>query len=307
MTNLSRSSSFTSLTAINKTVLSRKNSTAEEDKPEFKGFVLKKTGSRPGSRAGSPTKLSGSRTELQEGASSLKKVETASSRSASRRNSAASESAEFANVTLKKAQVVKGDQSKFQVEQVSLKPIPVGEVEEDAKASSSSEGQQEQTERRSLSFKRRDRSSSASRQRVQRETKFEANDEEYHDIKSSLDKLKKREATPVRAEAALKDAAPKDDDAAAKPIVYRRKKLVAPEDEEAEKVHLKPVVRKSAEREEDDAEKVHLKPVVRKSLEKEDDDSSEKVQLKKPVEKRLSFVSSIECIKKAVEEEEEEQ
>merc|ERR1719283_255204 len=238
MTNLSRSSSFTSLTAINKTVLSRKNSTAEEDKPEFKGFVLKKTGSRPGSRAGS-------RTELHEGASSLKKVETAaSSRSASRRNSAASESAEFANVTLKKAQVVKGDQSKFQVEQVSLKPIPVGEVEEDAKAFSSSEGQQEQTERRSLSFKRRDRSSSASRQRVQRETKFEANDEEYYDIKSSLDKLKKREATPVRAEAALKDAAPKDDDAAAKPIVYRRKKLVAPEDEEAEKVHLKPVVRK---------------------------------------------------------------
>merc|ERR1712002_1083633 len=98
MTSLSRSSSFTSLTAINKTVLSRKNSTAEEDKPEFKGFVLKKTGSRPGSRAGSPTKLSGSRTELHEGASSLKKVETAaSSRSASRRNSAASERAEFAN------------------------------------------------------------------------------------------------------------------------------------------------------------------------------------------------------------------
>merc|ERR1711872_996843 len=306
MTNLSRSSSFTSLTAINKTVLSRKNSTAEEDKPEFKGFVLKKTGSRPGSRAGSPTKLSGSRTELHEGASSLKKVETASSRSASRRNSAASESAEFANVTLKKAQVVKGDQSKFQVEQVSLKPIPVGEVEEDAKASSSSEGQQEQTERRSLSFKRRDRSSSASRQRVQRETKFEANDEEYHDIKSSLDKLKKREATPVRAEAALRDASPKENAAAAKPIVYRRKKLAAQEDEEAEKVHLKPVVRKSLEKE-DDAEKVHLKPVVRKSLEKEDDDSSEKVQLKKPAEKRLSFVSSIECIKKAVEEEEEQE
>merc|ERR1719423_137521 len=283
MTNLSRSSSFTSLTAINKTVLSRKNSTADEDKPEFKGFVLKKTGSKPGSRAGSPTKLSGSRTELHEGASSLKKVETKSSRSASRKNSATSESAEFANVTLKKAQMVKGDQSKFQVEQVNLKPVPVGEVEEDSKTSSSSEGVQ-QTER-SLSFKRRDRSSSASRQRVQRETKFEANDEEYHDIKSSLDKLKKREPTPVRTEAALHDASPKDD-ASAKPIVYRRKKLVAPEDEEAEKVHLK--------------------PVVRKSLEKEDDDA-EKVQLKKPVEKRLSFVSSIECIKKAVEEEEEQE
>merc|ERR1719383_943176 len=262
MTNLSRSSSFTSLTAINKTVLSGKNSTADEDKPEFKGFVLKKTGSKPGSRAGSPTKLSGSRTELHEGASSLKKVGTMSSRSASRKNSATSESAEFANVTLKKAQMVKGDQTKFQVEQVSLKPVPVGEVEEDSKTSSSSEGVQ-QTER-SLSFKRRDRSSSASRQRVQRETKFEANDEEYHDIKSSLDKLKKREPTPVRAEAALRDASPKDD-AAAKPIVYRRKKLVAPEDEDAEKV-----------------------------------------QLKKPVEKRLSFVSSIECIKKAVEEEEQE-
>merc|ERR1712198_609216 len=153
-------------------------------------------------------KLSGSRTELHEGASSLKKVETAaSSRSASRRNSAASESAEFANVTLKKAQVVKGDQSKFQVEQLSLKPIPVGEVEEDAKASSSSEGQQEQTERRSLSFKRRDRSSSASRQRVQRETKFEANDEEYHDIKSSLDKLKKKDASPAQALPVEDDAA----------------------------------------------------------------------------------------------------
>merc|ERR1712240_19452 len=158
-----------------------------------------------------------------------------------------------------------------------------GEVEEDSKTSFSSEGVK-QTER-SLSFKRRDRSSSASRQRVQRETKFEANDEEYHDIKSSLDKLKKREATPVRAEAALRDVSPKDD-AAAKPIVYRRKKLVAPEDEEAEKVHLKPVIRKSLEKEEDDAERV---------------------QLKKPVEKRLSFVSSIECIKKAVEEEEEQE
>merc|ERR1719381_447423 len=52
-TNLSTSASFTSLTAINKTVLSRRNSIASEDKqqPEFKGVVLKKTGSKPGSRA----------------------------------------------------------------------------------------------------------------------------------------------------------------------------------------------------------------------------------------------------------------
>merc|ERR550519_3195082 len=43
-TNLSRSASFTSLTVINKTVLSRRNSTASEDKqqPEFKGVVLEK-------------------------------------------------------------------------------------------------------------------------------------------------------------------------------------------------------------------------------------------------------------------------
>merc|ERR1719383_1709478 len=284
MTNLSRSSSFTSLTAINKTVLSRKNSTADEDKPEFKGFVLKKTGSKPGSRAGSPTKLSGSRTELHEGASSLKKVETMSSRSASRKNSATSESAEFANVTLKKAQMVKGDQSKFQVEQVNLKPVPVGEVEEDSKTSSSSEGVQ-QTER-SLSFKRRDRSSSASRQRVQRETKFEANDEEYHDIKSSLDKLKKREPTPVRAEAALRDASPKENAAAAKPIVYRRKKLAAQEDEEAEKVHLKPVVTKSLEKEEDDAEK-------------------EEQEVKRaPLMRKMSFTSSLDNIAIASDEKE---
>merc|ERR1719381_322645 len=106
-TSLSRSSSFTSLTAINKTVHSKRNSIAAEDKPEFKGVVLKKTGSRPGSRSGSPTK-NGSRSELSEGAASLKKVENSSSRSASRRGSAASESAEFANVSLKKAQMVKG-------------------------------------------------------------------------------------------------------------------------------------------------------------------------------------------------------
>merc|ERR1719285_77383 len=135
--NLSRTGSFTSLTSINKSVLSRRNSSAsEEQKPEFKGLVLKKTGSRPGSRAGSPTKQSGSRNELVDGVS-LKKVES-SSRSSSRRGSAASEStSEFSNVSLKKAAVVKGEQSKFEVEQVSLKPIPVGEEEETVVSSSS--------------------------------------------------------------------------------------------------------------------------------------------------------------------------
>ena len=39
-TSLSRSSSFTSLTAINKTVHSKRNSTTE-DKPEFKGKAAK--------------------------------------------------------------------------------------------------------------------------------------------------------------------------------------------------------------------------------------------------------------------------
>merc|ERR1712025_1547483 len=176
---------------------------------------------------------------------------------------------------------VKGDQSKFQVEQVSLKPIPVGEGEEESKASSSSEGWRSERAS-SVTRKRQERESSATRQRVQRETKFEANDEEYLDIKSSLDKLKKKEETPVAAEAPKKEAVSADD-VAAKPLVYRRPKKLAPEAEEVEKVQLKPVVRKTAEKEED-AEKVHLKPVT------------------KNAEKRLSFTSSIECIKKAVDE-----
>jgi len=276
-TSLSRSSSFTSLTAINKTVHSKRNSIAAEDKPEFKGVVLKKTGSRPGSRSGSPTK-NGSRSELSEGAASLKKVETGSSRSASRRGSAASESAEFANVSLKKAQMVKGDQSKFQVEQVSLKPIPAGHAEEDTNAISSEGWRAERAS--SVTRQRHERSSSVSRQRVMRETKFEANDEEYLDIKSSLDKLKKREATPVRADSPKKDSTPAED-AAAKPLVYRRGKKLSRDEEEAEKVTLKPVVRKSAEKEEE-KEKVQLKPIPK------------------------TFTSSIECIRKAVDAEEDE-
>jgi len=276
-TSLSRSSSFTSLTAINKTVHSKRNSIAAEDKPEFKGVVLKKTGSRPGSRSGSPTK-NGSRSELSEGAASLKKGETSSSRSASRRGSAASESAEFANVSLKKAQMVKGDQSKFQVEQVSLKPIPAGHGEEDTNAITSEGWRAERAS--SVTRQRHERSSSVSRQRVMRETKFEANDEEYLDIKSSLDKLKKREATPVRAHSPKKDSTPAED-AAAKPLVYRRGKKLSRDEEEAEKVTLKPVVRKSAEKE-DEKERVQLKPIPK------------------------TFTSSIECIKKAVDAEEDE-
>jgi len=287
LTNLSRSTSYSSLTAINKTVLSRRNSIVEENKPEFKGVVLKKTGSRPGSRSGSPTKT-GSHTELSEGASSLKKVEfSASSRSASRRSSASSETtAEFANVTLKKAAAVKGDQSKFQVEQVSLKPIPVGEGEEEdlKKASSSSEGW-----RADLVRKRQERSreSSATRQRVQRETKFEANDEEYLDIKSSLEKLKKKEATPVAAEAPKKEAKHAAEDGAEKPRISRCPKTPATLEAEVEKVHLKPVVRKVAEKEQEESESVQLRSVP------------------KNVEKRASFTSSTESVKKEVAEEDQ--
>merc|ERR1712228_43736 len=161
---------------------------------------------------------SASRGELAEGAVvSLKKVECSASRSASRRSSATSETAEFANVSLKKSKKVKGEQSKFEVEQVSLKPIPVGEGEETAVSSSSSAG-----------MRNEGRASSVTRQRVLRDTKFEANDEEYHDIKSSLDRLKKKDASPAQALSVEDDAAEgkkkapqkpalAEDDAAAKP------------------------------------------------------------------------------------------
>merc|ERR1712183_851483 len=65
------------------------------------------------------------------------------------------------------------------------------------------------------------------------------------------------------------------------PIVYRRRGKQSEEEEEEEKVHLKPVKRDGKTLEEE-AEKINLKPL-----------------------KRLSFTSSIECVKKAVEEEEE--
>merc|ERR1712042_194907 len=126
----------------------------------------------------------------------LKKVERSSSSSSSRRGSATSETtAKFANVSLKKAKRVQGDQSKFEVEQVSPRPIPVGEGEETTVSSSS------------MGMRREERASSVTRQRVLRETKFEANDEEYHDIKGSLDRLKKKDASPAQALSLEDDAA----------------------------------------------------------------------------------------------------
>merc|ERR1711872_378879 len=87
--------------------------------------------------------------------------------------------------------------------------------------------------------RREERASSTCR--VQRETKFEGGDDEYSDIKSSLDKLKKKEAEASAAEAALRKEAMPNDAADAKPIVYRRRKPLSSEEEEAEKVNLKPV------------------------------------------------------------------
>merc|ERR1711942_537557 len=177
-----------------------------------------------------------------------KKAEMSSSLSSSRRGSATSETtAEFANVSLKKAKRVQGDQSKFEVEQVSLKPIPVGEGEETTVSSSS------------MGMRREERASSVNRQRVLRETKFEANDEEYHDIKSSLDRLKKKDASPApkalpveddaaegKKKAPQKPALAAEDDAAAKPLAFRRPKRLTREEEEVEKVQLKPIDRQKS-------------------------------------------------------------
>merc|ERR1719250_88494 len=303
-TNLSRSASFTSVTAINKTVLSRRDSTASEDKqqPEFKGVVLKKTGSKPGSRAGSPTRLdSGSRGEMSASAASLlKKVEMSSSAS-SRRGSATSETtAEFANVSLKKAKRVQGDQNKFEVEQVSLKPIPVGEGEETTVSSSS------------MGMRREERASSVTRQRVLRETKFEANDEEYHDIKSSLDRLKKKDASPAQALSVEDDAAEgkkkaphkpalaAEDDAAAKPLVFRRPKRLAREEKEAEKVQLKPIDRQKSSQDntpaidDDDDDEVARSLALRRSKRTaQEKEQVEKVQLKQVNQEKSSKDESI--------------
>merc|ERR1719334_36227 len=230
---------------------------------------------------------SGSRGELSASAASLlKKVEMSSS-SSSRRGSATSETtAEFANVSLKKAKRVQGDQSKFEVEQVSLKPIPVGEGEETTVSSFS------------MGMRREERASSVTRQRVLRETKFEANDEEYHDIKSSLDRLKKKDASPTHALSVEDDAAEgkkkashkpalAEDDAAAKLLAFRRPKRLTREEEEAEKVQLKPIDRQKSSKDntpaidgdEDDeiARSLALRRSKRMAQEKE---KVEKVQLK---------------------------
>merc|ERR1719376_1322825 len=252
-------------------VLSRRGSTTAADEPEFKGVVLKKTpgspssSSRQGSRAGSPADQTGSRgSHSNEGAASLKKIE-----SRSRRGSAAasSEAPEFTGLTLKKSTRVQSQESKFQVESVSLKPIPVGEGEEASVTSSASAGirPEEESSKASPVVARRREERASSTCRVQRETKFEGGDDEYSDIKSSLDKLKKKEAEAAAAAevAPRKEADAGKDAADAKPIVYRRRKLLSSEEEEAEKVNLKPV---------------NLK-------------------------KRLSFSSSIEClVKKGAEE-----
>merc|ERR1719334_3081726 len=232
---------------------------------------------------------SGSRGELASAASLLLKVEMSSSLSSSRRGSATSETtAEFANVSLKKAKRVQGDQSKFEVEQVSLKPIPVGEGEETTVSSSS------------MGMRREERASSVTRQRVLRETKFEANDEEYHDIKSSLDRLKKKDASPAPKALSAEDEAAEgekkapnkkpalaEDDAATKPLAFRRPKRLTQEEEEAEKVQLKPVDRQKSSKDntpaiddnEDDAvaRSLALRRSKRMAQEKE---QVEKVQLK---------------------------
>merc|ERR1712142_1133587 len=139
-----------------------------------------------------------------------------------------------------------------------------GEGEEASVASSASAGiRPEEESKVSPVVARRREERASSTCRVQRETKFEGGDDEYSDIKSSLDKLKKKEAEASAAEAAPRKEAMSNDAADAKPIVYRRRKPLSSEEEEAEKVNLKPV---------------NLK-------------------------KRLSFSSSIEClVKKGAEE-----
>merc|ERR1719167_1810791 len=72
------------------------------------------------------------------------------------------------------------------------------------------------------------------------------------------------EPQSVKTKKSSKDASPAEDDAAAKPVAYRRPKKLSKE-------------------EEDEAEKVHLKPISRE---------------------KKTFTSSIECLKNATEEDE---
>merc|ERR1712136_481084 len=88
-----------------------------------------------------------------------------------RNRASATPEPEFVNVSLKKSKRVQGEQSKFELESVSLKPIPVGEVNEEEKNEFTS------MER-------------VSRCRVEKTTKFERGDDEYENIQSSLNRLK---------------------------------------------------------------------------------------------------------------------
>merc|ERR1711915_226303 len=116
---------------------------SSSEEPAFKGVALKKTGS----------KQDLSQNDLRSRAS-------------------ATPEPEFANVSLKKSKRVQGEQSEFELESVSLKPIPVGEVKDEEKNSE---------------FTSMER---ISRCRVERTTKFESGDDEYENIQSSLNRLK---------------------------------------------------------------------------------------------------------------------
>merc|ERR1712136_462835 len=140
--NMSRSGTYTSLANINRANWSRRASLSSSDEPAFKGVALKKTGS----------KQDLSQNDLRSRAS-------------------ATPEPEFANVSLKKSKRVQGEQSKFELESVSLKPIPVGGVNEKEKNE----------------FTSMERVSGC---RVERITKFESGDDEYENIQSSLNRLK---------------------------------------------------------------------------------------------------------------------
>merc|ERR1712136_654887 len=200
--SISRCGSYSSLTSINKTVLSRRSSVSE-DRPEFLDVRLKKAGSRAASpdgdaiddseaksssmfRSGSYTSLANiNRANWSRRASlsssdepafkgvTLKKTGSKQDLSQNdlRNRASATPEPEFANVSLKKSKRVQGEQSKFELESVSLKPIPVGEVNEEEKNEFTS------MER-------------VSRCRVEKTTKFESGDDEYENIQSSLNRLK---------------------------------------------------------------------------------------------------------------------
>merc|ERR1712136_425665 len=200
--SISRCGSYSSLTSINKTVLSRRSSVSE-DRPEFLDVRLKKAGSRAASpvgdviddleakssnmsRSGSYTSLANiNRANWSRRASfsssdepafkgvALKKTGSKQDLSQNdlRSRASATPEPEFANVSLKKSKRVQGEQSKFELESVSLKPIPVGEINEEEKNEFTS------MER-------------VSRCRVEKTTKFESGDDEYENIQSSLNRLK---------------------------------------------------------------------------------------------------------------------